>query len=316
VLSLVPWVFVGIKKVYLENKEHVFVISSCLMLAAKSQMLFFLPIFALCILGNKYLSRKKRVAYLLLLIVVAGSTILFNRYEANNYNRLYNGIGWGLQNVEDWPANNFNDRRAYFYSHSSQLQQKTINYEPVEERIIMGTSYWPTGDTIRRDAFGPGGSEEDKKQYDSIIKKGSIGNYMHFLYAHQSIIGLLIKNTYRISLISDYSVSYLRSSLISKGNVVLKKFLDSIEFIRMSYGYIFYLIALVTCVCCCINFSMTNLMVTVYYFLVSPLFALMGDGFYEYEKHMMPYLFLALLPLMLVLSHHKKPCYDNKIGCE
>ncbi len=196
-------------------------------------------------------------------------------------------------NVGDWPANDFNQRRAYFKTNKLKLQSKL---PPYLSSSLMGTQYWPTGMKISNKL----GVDLNRKNASDaawlrLMRFGSYRNYMLMLLTKDKLALNLLVSVFKIESTSNFEIRYLRHKNADKvfaysfpdsvGSVILKRF--GLIFLIV-VGYLFFL-----------QKKLTTKLFLVYFFFL-PLLVVMSDGYYEFEKHMVS--FFMLLPFLFFFS--------------
>ncbi len=305
VLALSPWIFMGLQDMRDRGRYRVFLISAILVLMSKVQMIFLVPLLVAAIfyIGDKSAGyRKKSVisAFILLTAIASYANEIDPNAAlrvANYYNRFYNGIGWSLQQVSSWPVNSYQGRQQYFEENRQFLQQATNTYEYYNpDQNILGTAYWPTGKYLM-DHY----AAEHPNYLKTIFDRGNFSNFLVFMARRPGLIPAYLKNIYLVSLNSDYNIRYVRTDgQYKSGSLHFAR--QIVQLFLQWAGYIWFIACLTILF---IRPQSIKTIVTLYFFLGAPLFIVLGDGFYEFEKHMMAYLVLAPLPAFLLF-------YDGK----
>jgi hypothetical protein len=288
-LTLLPWIAISVHLAITQRRIIPLTIMSALLILTKIQLLILLPTLFLathCFYKENNKKVLKITIYGSVMAIAIGLTIHGKQDSApNSYNRLFNGIGWSMQEVSLWPAKNFIDRLEYFSKHQSELQQLTQSTELVEDLKLWGTSYWPTG----LELFTSG----NDSRWEKIQATLNLKKFLIFFYRHPKVIWSYFRNTFGVFMQSDYSIDYLQEA---KSNTISFGLSDINQFCmqNLSWLYCFLLLAFL--------FSKRNfgLMTGALTLLLAPFFVVIGDGFFEYEKHMMP--FFIALPILLILT--------------
>jgi hypothetical protein len=399
ILAFLPWLCFGYYKVANKRKYFVFTISSAAIIYSKQQMIFAAPMFMLLLFFGAAGERKnlRFASSLFMLLLVSAFTISLHpdNEEPNQYNRYFNGIGWALLNSYNWPADDFNERHAYFYENQGVLQS---GLPDLPYRNFLGTSFWPTGADLRKKSkslteeelllisafiislyadnkepnqnnryfnrvggtlfnsygwptdsfverheylyqnqgtlqsslpnlpyrnflgtpFWPIGAdlrkksksltEEDRaylrEEYSKMIGLGSYTSYLHLFLKNPSIVLKLIKNTYLITVKSNYSILYLRLPIPINSRVI--RIIQSVQPLVCRYlGFVFVGTILLLYI---IGPSWPSF-VAVSWMALTPLVTVAGDGFYEFEKHMVSY--MMLIPFLVAVSVSKAAPSDK-----
>jgi hypothetical protein len=214
---------------------------------------------------------------------------------ANAYNRLFNGIGWTLQEVQSWPVNSFTQRLDYFYSHQKTLQAPLQNTELYSGQALWGTSYWPTGLALLTS-----GNDPQWQQIKALLTPITFAKYF---YHHPQWIVQYLTSTAAVFVSSDYSLRYLKiKSNHSQSNASqIQSALLLLNDVLLASCAILYCLLMIR-----VALSRTRFgrLVAIATLLFSPLAIVLGDGYFEYEKHMMS--FFMCMPILLLLIEPKK----------
>ena len=305
VLAFAPLLYMGVLEL---QKERYFAFSfaSFFIILSKIQMIFIAPMLIGILLFFSDASLKKTKINFIILVIIAASFLSISRAdiglkEANQYNRYYNGIGWSLQKVyqwdlqsiDQWPDNTFMARKTYFYRYQNLVQQSTQLYgEP-----LLGTTYWPTFYDASEKAKSQNENLDNSRDLTTMLSNSSFEKYLSFFAQNPYVIIAYIKNIFAMTLISDYSLSYYIQSHRSFFYFIFTLSTNALRFAGYAYFAFFALILLNK------PHKWSYFLVS-YYFLGAPIFTVMGDGFYEFEKHMNSY--LILLPVVVYLGLSKK----------
>ena len=291
--ALVPWLCLGIRQLIEENRFGIFTASAALFVFAKVQMIVFVPLllFLLAWRQQQIDGRLRATLIATAIIGLAAMAAHLGKHEThkpNAYNRYFNGIGWSLQGVSHWPASEFTTRHAYWYANRDRLNDTSADYEPLQSHELMGSSYWPTGVELLK-LHAP-----DPKLKADLLDRITLGNYLALLTSSGKLAWSVAREVYLVFAQSDYSTSYLREP--DTGNMVrLTRFAAS------HFGWIYLALALP--LLWLPGFWPRLLFGGLY--LALPAVVAFGDGFYEYEKHMVPY--FASAPLFFVLLRTTRP---------
>jgi len=270
-----------------------FSIASSALIFAKAQMLVVAPFMFLILLRYlraNYFPRWISVLSIAIISLACLATILAKTLSgaatANDYNRLYNGVGWSALAVQNWPAKDFQSRQKYFYnSIYGDVQDIPEEATLFPDKNLIGTSFWPTGVAILDNA-----TPSEAAALRSDISAKQLLN----LLANGSVLRAYLSNVAVVTMQSDYQLSYLRV----KQSSPFDKTRSVIDQIALKFG-ILYIVFLGLISFLCITYR--NILP--FFFLAAlPLFCTIGDGFYEYEKHMVAY--YMLLPISLLLLRH------------
>lgn len=276
------------------------VVVSVLIILAKAEMVFLLPllIYNFSMDGApKWANRCQVFNAAALVFVAAGYAGYLAAHggmgPVNNYNRFYNGIGYSALSSAAWPAHTFNERLAYFQSHRERFDQEIRAIGLPFAEGLWGTSYWPVGAEISKQAWGAGVSGETKERVLGIVNNGGLRGYVFYLMSHPWTIMSVITNSLLTSISSDYSLTYIR-------NPAPKAWSRAWVSIGVA-RYFFQISVLLICACMLLKRSWGGWFVGIYFVLGAPVFVVIGDGYFEFEKHMVPMLMLLPFVVSLIL---------------
>lgn len=261
-----------------------------LTLLTKSQAIFFAPILLIFLWPVWGAGRGLRFAGLsLLTVLVCAYAFLSAHGTPNGYNRIYNGLGWSVMQASDWPGRDFIARRDHF-----QAQPDTA-WEPIRQacsppgHALMGTSYWPTGSAFMT---APEGSETEMKAH---IEGLDFGAYFACLgeVGQPVTIALEVAELY---LLSDYALAYI---LPVDGPAV-----NAASAALLSYGGLIFVALSGVLLVWARNGKVT--LALLYLAAGTPYFVFVGDGFFEFEKHVIVN-FAGLLPCLIFACRQRTP---------
>ncbi|MBH1448725.1 hypothetical protein Q7W57_11655 [Stenotrophomonas geniculata] len=307
VLALAPTLAAGIIALTQEGKYRLFTLSSAAILVCKAQMILMLPVLLVTVLwmdprGGRY---RQKLATCLFLTVCGFSYQAYLAHfgemsAVNNYNRTYNGIGWALQRSADWPAKTFEQRLHYFSENRLDMQARSSIYEPDPSLPLLGTSYWPTGAEISTERWSPATAATRAVQIQNAFDAGKPHMYVMRVASQPALAWALLRNTVATAWKSDYSLSHLRSdkTIADRG----------FNAVGLS-GWAFQLGALLLVVIVAVRRTATSFFALICFGLIAPLFVVLGDGYYEFEKHMAPYIMLtpAFVAIQFANGGRRKP---------
>jgi hypothetical protein len=278
--ALIPWVFGAYVRSVKNRKLLGFTIVAAFFVYTKSQMIYFVPLFLVLLWPYKELFGVVRMLCSVAAIAALGFCGGLQKSEnmiPNSYNRMFNGLGWSMQGVSSWPVREFAGRLGYFQSHRHELQSLTQAYEPMLAHPLMGSSYWPDGEQAV--------NGKDPVRKASILLAISPENYLGTLFFNKTPLLDFVKSGVSVLLISDYATQYLFDR---EGRS--PPLLHDLRSLILSYAGWSIAIVLV------FLWSRNSLGLGVVFLLFAmPYFVVLGDGYYEFEKHMLTY--LMALPL-------------------
>jgi len=305
VLTLIPWLACFWKNMECPSGRYGFLATSALVIFSKIQMIFVLPIFLMVIFSSTPFT-KKNFAFLSLSVVLLTGMAGYGLYKehktagkvANAYNRLFNGIGWSVQEAKDWDATNYIDRHLYFEKNKQELQLLSTEYEPVKKLILMGTPYAPYGYEL----LSSPADDHDNALHQELSEALEFANFIRQFHKIPNLLPTYLANIYSITAISDYSLEYIRNKNQSR----ITSWLDGLSgFIYKNNGFVYLLTAVF---CAAMAKKRGQHLVIIYLFLGAPIFVVVGDGYFEFEKHMMPYFFISFALLITYFElNSRKP---------
>lgn len=315
VLAVSPWFLLGVHRLLTSNRYTIFTIASWFLIMSNVQMLFIVPIVIWILLTNTNKIKAIRLTASILIVSATVPFLLLHEYKAglnmpNDYDRYYSGIGYAIQDAYAWPARTFNARAAYFYKHRAQLERKSIKCEPYKNESLLGTDYWPTGTQLRKESYTKEGVAVCKKMgCDNVIHKGDLKHFSEFFLDHPELMFRYLKNTFLITLRANYNISYLRTP--SAEGLEYFYYISVVQrFILDSAGYLFFAIGLVAIA---LRPSIKTAVIVVYFFIGAPIFVVLGDGFFEFEKHMVAYFMIITIPVYLALYGGSRSVFAQSI---
>jgi hypothetical protein len=295
VLPLLPWLVFAWRRHIDTGKSLLFISLAALLLFCKAQLLALVPLIIFLLLQKGFRHRLGvgntilAVSFLVSVSCVA-NILKSTNVEANGYNRYFNGIGWSLQHVADWPADSFSKRSEYFYNNQLILQAGANIVSSGPEQILMGTSYWPTGNKIIK---GDG-----MAAFNNAVGLGlKFGTYFR-AFSKPGVAAAYFGSVVKVTLRSNYSLEYIRGEWKFGAPV----FLREIHSVLLAHAGWLYSIGMVLVAI----FTHGIARVLALSYLVGlPLAVVFGDGFYEFEKHFVTYFMSAPLLYLLCLSPAK-----------
>lgn len=299
VLAALPWLLAGLVRARDGGGTRLLLATGAAVLASKVQMVFLLPVLAYGLLTTPTRGRVRKALGLFLLAGAAALSLqaLSNAGLApsNAYNRFFNGVGWTLQGVADWPTANFTERYRYFQANQAALQQRSAAWEPVPGQRFLGTSYWPEGAALGS------GEAEDRALHDRLVALGAPARLAAWLAERPAAAGAYLASVYRITWAADHRLDYVRTR--PRGDhLVPAAFTDATDAVMRHLGVLFLAGGALLAV---LARGTGRRVLVVYWVLGAPLFAVLGDGFFELERHLAPYLMLA--PFIAALALGRKP---------
>jgi hypothetical protein len=304
VLALMPWLCYGYMRMLERQTRLAFTMAACAIIYSKVQMVFVAP--PLVLLLARGTGRPLRTPRLMIAAsciigcsVLAINSVHSRNTEPNSYNRYFNGVGWSLLDSWTWPAHEFTGRHTYFYASRDTFKDTLPPHLP--QRALLGTSYWPTGSDMDLQSR----SSQLREQYLAVVAEGQPTSYISHLATNPSVFISLVTNTYLTALLSDYTLAYIRAPTPS-GSSPRDPFMLGRALILRLFGL---LCAFSVLVACAIRPTRLYVVITCWTLLALPMLVVAGDGFYEYERHMAPYMMLMPLWIAVGLVPHCSQSY-------
>lgn len=294
IVAILPFLIFSLKNIINNEKILPFLFFSSALIVSKAQMFFVFPV----ILFILFISIKDKFSYkfifsFIFISILSFSYIFTVNYfyqgvkEANNYNRFYNGIGYSLQDVADWPTNEFYERKIYFYGNKKELQIKSNQYFSKDTQDLAGTGYWPTGSDMRNSINSENIDQSEKDILERKIKEANSKNYVNIILENPKTIYKILENSIKTAFLSDNSIKYIRnpnevSDIFSKISIFISKDIYKIIFLIYILSlFVFYK-------------NILFVFYASYVVLGFPVFVVLGDGYFEFEKHLAPYIILFI----------------------
>jgi hypothetical protein len=279
-LALVPWVFAACSLAFRHGRLMVFTILATLFVYTKAQMVYFVPVFAVLLWPQR--ARFGVVRLICSLGVIAAFGVYGGMQKGSNaipnaYNRMFNGLGWSMQGVSAWPVHEFAGRLSHFQTHRAALQATTLQFEPLSMVPLMGSSYWPDGEQLV--------NGQDRALRDHIVSAIKPKHYLAALVADSTVLPTLVRSAISVTLSSDYDTQYL---FAAEGRVP-GLFQSGRAQVLAHAGWGLVGVFVILWIRQSLSLGLVSLL------LAMPCFVVLGDGYYEFEKHMLTY--LMALPL-------------------
>lgn len=275
---------------FLKNKISLpFIFFSFCVLFSKAQLIVLYPLVFLVILisNNQYKIKSYYYIIVSFCLMISFFTQPKENQWPNQYNRYYNGIGWSIQNVENWPRTTFLDRRMYFNDNRFKLQLLSNRFYQKHNSFLAGTDYWSVGNKY---ALSKLINERN------LFTESSTFNFFKILTKNPWLIIKILSSSFKTALKSNYNLKFL----IIDNNVRNEKMYNFLT----SYFFILFVLLMVL-----VNFFCKYWFTYFYTFIILflfPFLVVLGDGYVDFEKHLITY--LLLLPFYLKL----KILIDNK----
>lgn len=288
ILVLLPLLLLGFWRWQQDGKPLVLLVTLCLITFSKVQMVGALPFLFLLVWAKIPSWRAAALMTVSALIVSLFSLWRWDHTTMNTpnvYDRFYNGIGMALQDVGDWPIQKYPERHHYFSLNQERLQAMTQAYETDLSRPLMGTSYYSWGYDMRRDLIKQG----REAAFAQVLAPGSLANMMGWFLRHPQLWPKLATQVAKVTFKSDYRLKYMEGPLSLPG-------LDLVRKVLRFWGG-----AVVLGAVALIAVLRRRIQIPLIYLVSLPAAVWLGSGFFEFEKHIVPY--WMLLPLLIGVTY-------------
>ena len=247
--------------------------------------------------GIKNLKLRNHIVYLLVSMLLIGATVVklsrLTVKEPNTYNRYFNGLSYSMSEVSTWPANDFDERRSIA---GKMTVSKGIVF-PAESSLVRkywGSSFWPTVDGL------------DVNERKHILYNAG-GWFWETAIANPNYYSRILTEPIFTMVKADYRVNYIFRSDIS--NI----WMDINAFVMQNFGLIFLFSSISSLVISIHNKNPRHVLFVIFSFMY-PLLVVYGDGYYEFEKHLFPVLFLGMVfSITLLFMSISKPAASGRL---
>jgi hypothetical protein len=299
ILMLSPWLFFGLTQLKERGRIAVFFAAAVLMILSKEQMAVFAPMFL--VLMVLYLPKTRRnflrtaavgVVFAGGVAVMAHESSVFQLSTSNSYDRTFNGLGFAMGGVASWPTNSNYPTIEYPLEHPSAIPRNSCGAIPSRAQTYLGTTYYPTGVNLYDTAYGPHGTAAERATYTGLLHDSSLKSYATYLVRCPSLVPKLAYNAVAEALKVQYDVFYIRripkdlSFPFSAFNWVHNQVLR----------YLGWIVAVLLLALLALARGLWRRVLLVVSYLAVIISVVVGDGFLEYEKHLLTT--LMLLPLV------------------
>lgn len=298
-LALLPWFFGGLLALR-QGRPGLFVVATCLLLSSKVENVFIVPV-ALAVLWLHAYPRKGLwvAASLLGIAVTAGLSFQVqdgaNYRTPNDYNRYYSGIGWPSMGVAEAPPRSFDAMRSYLYAQMPKSLGKPESL-PARDADLMGTTYWMTGYELS--VIAAAGTPADKARFREIVQRGRFAQVLAHFASHPAALPGYLWSPLVVATRFDYDLSYIRTDA-SRPADAWSWFRAVDEIVLARLGYVLLGACAAALLMAARRRSLPAALLAGYFFVGAPIFCVLGDGYYEIEKHLSSLWFFA--PVILYL---------------
>ncbi|MEO0621058.1 MAG: hypothetical protein AAF183_02430 [Pseudomonadota bacterium] len=244
-----------------------FALATVAMIYAKpAVLLFVLPAVAV-IWATGAPGRWRLVATgLLIFACVIGLARNSIRYgDFNGFNRLHNGVAYSLAGVSGWEARAFGER----------LEERLVRVDP-ETAVSLGLG----SDIVDRwgQSYWPDLVDVDWRERERLAEAGMLSPFLGIVLRAPEILWRSAAESCLTAFRADYRLSYL---LVGEWPPITSAILS-----RLGWVFAVFTLGFAAAVTTRSWLSALFLLPTV----LAPLFVVLADGYYEYEKHLIPYL--------------------------
>ena len=293
-LALVPlWSYLAVSAFLYEKRCIWFLLTTLVIVASKST--FVVLLLAPLVLCFKY----PRFRYGLTTLLVLGASLaaqvksnaLFD--SPNSFNRLYAGLAYSLADVSQWPSQNDVERFVLVpaFVRPEQFAETGL---PAFALAKWGHSYYfdlPT---------------ESPETMASYVKLGRKAPFLKLLVGHPHLALKLVEQSFKTAVAAEYTQ---RSHQQPNATEAMAEYRAMLRTAQRNLGLLF----VVAIPLLMLSVAGSNPFVTVLLLaaIVSPIIVVLGDGYNELERHLLPFLVLILFSIPLVLSSPAASRTDN-----
>lgn len=298
-LALLPWFFGGMLALR-EGRPGLFVVATCLLLSSKVENVFIVPVALAVLCLHAYPRKGLWVAGSLLGIAVTAGLAFqvqdgANYRTPNDYNRYYSGIGWPSMGVAEAPPRSFDAMRSYFYTKLPKSLGKPESL-PARDADLMGTTYWMTGYELS--VIAAAGTPAEQARFREIVQRGRFGRILAHFASHPAALPGYLWSPLVVATRFDYDLSYIRTDAARPPDA-WSWFRAVDEWVLSRLGYALLGAFAVALLMAARRRSLPAALLAGYFFVGAPIFCVLGDGYYEIEKHLSSLWFFA--PVILYL---------------
>lgn len=251
-----------------------------LLITAKAQAVLLAPVLFLMLPRPRGAAEVRRWVMLCVVLAVSMGLTFYkakriNHGIPNSYDRIYNGLGWAELGVANWPETTFLARKTHVNAIRATLPASIRQRCSPSGLALMGTSYWPYGKAI---VYGVTPASATARL---AVTRLGFGDFFTCLREMPSP-WLLPVQVGRVTVKSDYATRYIFPTGPGVGAAILSATRAAV----LRYGA-WLALALGGVVLALKRDPKTRLAIA-YLLLLSPALIWLGDGFYEFEKHMVP----------------------------
>lgn len=245
-----------------------------LALAIASSKAQFIPVI---LLGLNRARWRNNLVYLAISAILVGLVLAkverFKLDVPNGYNRFFNGLAYSMAGVSGWPARDFVSRQS-IASRMTSAETVSLPAEATRFRQYWGSSYWPSGIGMHAD---------EAEQVAANVNRW----YRETLVSNAGRSAQLVLQPFLTMLGADYRMNYIFSTEIDNLWMRMNGFL------MQHFGMIF-LLAVLCALCIALKARNVRQIGFLLFCLLYPTLVVYGDGYYEFEKHVFPVMYLSV----------------------
>jgi hypothetical protein len=290
ILMLCPWLYLGLVQLKQRGRVVVFFAAAMLMILSKEQMAVFAPMFL--IVMWLYLPRTRRnllrtaavgAVFAGGVVVMAHESSVFQLSTSNSFDRTYNGLGFAMGGVASWPTNSNYPTIEYPLKHPSVIPRTSCSAIPTQAQAYLGTTYYPTGNALYDTAYGPDGTAAERTTYTDLLQDASLKNYATYLVNCPTLLPKLAYNAVAEAVKVGYDVLYIRR--IPKHLAPPFSVFNSVH--NWVLRYLGWIVAISLLSLLAVARGLWRRALLVLSYMAISLSVVVGDGFLEYEKHLL-----------------------------
>lgn len=308
VLVLSPWLFWAL--IQLRTKQRWWPVAAVmvLLLLTTDEVAVTVPGLLLVLLVMARPEPRKAVliglcglSMVLTLSFMAWESNHLNLYQANSYDRLYNGVGLSLGGVATWPSANLENPSAFLTAHPGRVPRNGCGHiSPIAWRYL-GTSFSPTGAALAARAAVAGRRSSVGRLESTLVTSSNWSALAADTLACPRIAMDVAANANVLALRLNYDVHYIRP-WSTHVDWPTRLFLALQGAVLRHLGLVLaacgagVLVALKT---------WRRRLVTAAVLAWLPIGIVLGDGYYEFAKHLSAIVMLAPVLWLVV----RRDCY-------
>ena len=263
-------------------------ISFCLLslsiLLAKPQAFVLLPLVLLTLWRHRSRQAGLAAGLMLLCVMALGYRSQVQQAPFNAFNRLSYGVAISLEGVGHWPARDHLARQAMANQKVDPTQVAHLGL-PAGVLDSWGHGFWPYC------------SQASRPDCSVTEAAGRAGPFLRLLTTRPQLLGLTLRESWWTAVHADYSLNYITSheglAATPTSSAILSR------------GGMVWWLTVVCLVMAAWRRNLLGLCLSAMT-LATPTLTVLGDGYYEFERHLLPFMALTW-PAALVLLPQSWP---------